>query len=224
MRLFIRISSLIGIILLTANNLFSQVERFNGPDADDKIFTIGWSPEGTKLAYAWFQKTIMISNGSRIHLKVQDLITDKVLFEYSKIWDEGNVGDGGGYYPDTPDKAWNLIEKQINKKLNDLNIKDLKSKINHFPAEELDNLDAGIRELDGEPGYGVYVFSDNRGEKLIFSIGEMSMEENSIYGYVVNPDRSRIGVIMNSISFGRPYSNYRVFGCHLSSGFKQPGR
>ena len=81
MKSFFRISIAILLTVFTSISVLSQENNFSGPVTDGSFFTIGWSSDGTRFAYGWFETTLTISNGSRMVIMIQDLITDKVLYE-----------------------------------------------------------------------------------------------------------------------------------------------
>ncbi len=214
---------LVLIMSFTAGTALSQEIRYDGPNEANAFFPIGFSGDGSLFAYGWFETTGMISNGSAITIKVQNLVTDNVLYEKKKDWDEGNVGpEDAGYYPKDAEKAWELVAGEVNKKFVQLDIwGGAGAGVLPFPLGDL-GLYVEIREFEGEPGYGVYAVSEELGEKMISSSGNSYIEEISVEGFVWNPEGTRIGVIMHEIS-GAPYSTYWVIGCHVSSGFRKAG-
>ena len=217
---FFRLSAAILLTILTPVSALSQEVRFSGPDTDDPFFSIGWSSDGTRFAYGWFETTQMISNGSRMIIKVQDIIADKVLFEDWNTWDEGNVGEGiRSFYPTSAQEAWKLVAGKNNKKFVEFDIRETTGAgISSFPTENDEGINIKIKEFESEPGYGVFAYSEKLGKKIIYSDTENSLGELSVAGYVFNPGGTRIAVIMNTSSF-TPYSSYWVIGCHVSKGF-----
>jgi hypothetical protein len=216
--------SLFFIVCLFANTAvfsYSQVVGYDGPWEEDTFFPIGFSSDGNKFAYGWFEITQMISNGSAISIKVQDLVTDKIIYQFREDWDEGNVGpEAAGYYPTDAKEAWDHIAEEVNKKFAKLDIRGGAGEgVLPLPVGDL-GLNVEIREGEGEPGYGIIAYSENLGEKMIHYSPDMYIGDMQIVGYVWNPSGTRIGVIMNTIT-GTPYSDYWVIGCHVSSGFNK---
>jgi len=215
--------ALVILVLATGSSL-AQEMRYDGPYEDDTFFPIGFSSDGKLFAYGWFEKTIAISNGSAISIVVQSLVTDKILYTTWKDWDEGNVGpEDSGWYPSNAKKAWEVIADDVNKKFAELDIwGGAGAGVLPFPLRDPE-LNVEIREFEGEPGYGVYAYSDQLGEKMISSSADDYNEDLSTIGFVWNPAGTRIGVIMHENTLS-PYSDYWVIGCHVSSGFKKTGK
>ena len=217
-----RVLVTILLITLTSVSGLSQENGFSGPNEEDSFFPIAWSDDGTVFAYGWFETTQTISNGSRMVIMIQDLITDKVLYENMKTWDEGNVGEGNnGFYPTSAQEAWKLVADKINKKFVEFDIRESKGAgISSFPTDSEEVINIKFMELEEEPGYGVFAYSEKLGEKVIYYDAENFTADLSVVGYVFNPDETRIAVIMNTRSF-LPYSNYWIIGCHVNKGFEK---
>ncbi len=213
------LAGLLLIVLLTVPAI-SQEPRYFGPYLEDSFFPIGWSDDGKAYAYGWFEVTRVISNGSRIVINIQNVITDELLWQNSNTWDEGNVGDGGEYYPDTALKAWEFVAGETNEELERMDIwGGVGEGVRSFPMETADGISIEVEEYDEGTGYDVFARSDELGWKLI-SRGEKLMDTDlSVYGYVRSPDGTRVAVVMNLRSWDSAYSTYWVIGCHLSVGF-----
>jgi hypothetical protein len=225
MKKLVTSSCILLMLAITTFPTLSQENRYDGPNEDDSFFSIGFSSDGNQFAYGWFEVTHMISNASTISIVVRDLRTDKVIYEKKKEWDEGNVGpEDAGWYPSDAKRAWEVIEKEVNKKFVELDIRGgAGAGVLPFPVGDL-GLNVEVSEFEAEPGYGVYAFSENLGEKMISSGSDIDdIDLLSVKGYVWNPAEIRIGVIMYRASYG-PWSHYYVIGCHTSSGFKKTGQ
>ena len=196
--------------------------RYEGPRDDDSFFPIGWSQNGRLVAYGWFETTQMISNGSRIMIKVQDVVTDKVIYQHGKTWDEGNAGPGlEEYYPTSARRAWEIISDHVNPKLLELGIQPgAGAGVQSFPMEEDPFIRIEIRGYQ-EPGHSIWAGADTLGEKRI-SGGESEPDNINIQGYLWNPQGTRIAVVINTLDFNMPYSDFKIVGCHISSGFSTP--
>jgi hypothetical protein len=227
MKNFLSSQIAITLLVLVAFPCTSQDVRYSGPPDDTGFFPIGWSLQGTRLAYGWFETTQMISNGSSISVVVQDLITDEILWHGGNTWDEGNVGEGGdNYYPTSATKAWELLGTDVHEQLFRTGIQTEPAEgVSSFPYSNGDQIRVEVKQEEGNTHYQVFAYSDNFGDKMLTE-GEKDDPYNNITleGYVLNPNRSRIAVIFNQRSFSRPYSNYWVIGCHLHAGFKKTAK
>jgi hypothetical protein len=221
------------IVFLITLPIYSQEVRYNGPASGEQegvgFFPIGWSENGRKFAYGWFEMTQMISNGSKISIRIQDLVTDEILFRWEKSWDESNRGDVSNYYPATADAAWEKISGEINEKLVEQNILDRETEMFRFPvSSDNDEIYIEINTREAEKDYNVIydisAISNDLGVKKISSFEMPIDDEIRCSGGIWNPDRTRIGVIMSSMNMNQPYSEYWIIGCHRTSGFKMIGR
>jgi hypothetical protein len=207
---------------LLATPAGGQEPRYWGPDPDDTFFPIGWSDDGRQFAFGWFETTQMISNGSQITLIVQDIVTDDVLGAIGRAWDEGNVGPPGDPCPRTAAAAWELVAAEGDALLEGFDIwGGTGAGLLRFPMQGEHAVEIEIRE--GGPGHTVHAIKRDAGspepqEKRI-SADEEYANDVSVVGYVPSPDSSRIAVVLRVVPFDRPFSEYRVVGCHLTAGF-----
>jgi len=185
----------------------------------------GWSDDGKLFAYGTFGVTQMISNGSSLDIRIQNIVTDKIIYHGGKTWDEGNVGGPeDGYYPTTFEEAYQHVADEVEKKFAEYGIKKQKVQLFRFPMlGEEGGFNVEIRQHEMEPGYSVFAMSNSRGEKRIFSSGEfiISIDDISVQGYVWNPDYSRFAVLMLKMDMNFPYPEQWFVGCHAKAGFKR---
>jgi hypothetical protein len=200
----------------------SQVKKFSSPK-EDGLFVIGWSKQGTKIAFGWFEKTKMISNGSQIMVIVQDIITDDFLLQEGKTWDEGNAGPGGSnYYPDSVSQAWKKLPEDIHYKLIQFDIQDgVSAGVFFFPMKSDGKITIRVEELNNGNDYEVIAISEKLGQKIISKGKKNPGEEITEQGFVRSPDLSRIAVVLKLRSYSYPYPKYLIAGCHLGTGFKK---
>jgi hypothetical protein len=118
----------------------------------------------------------------------------------------------------SPQNAWKQIAAIVNEKLTFYNIKEGLSKLNNFPHPDV--FDAEIRHFDEGPGYGMYIKLVDGREKMITTYGETitGLTEGMIQGFVWNPDKSRIAVIV--VFWIKRFEEYHAIGCHMKIGFK----
>lgn len=214
-----------GVLLLMFLTSIPCLAQDFGWAADDStFFPIGWTKDGTLFAYGSFGYSIMISNQSYIHIAVQNVITDEVVWGFSKNWDEGNVGEGSSEpsAPRSSGEAWELVSVIVEEQLSQFKIKTGGAgEPAKFPLHNGDELSVEIVELKGD-NYEVRAVSWNLGVKTIFKSVKSSIgNELSLLGYFPNPDGSRIAVILQERGFSTPFPAYYVIGCHLRVGFKK---
>jgi len=221
MKNLLQSSALFLISIFISFPVIPQEIRYHGPGEIEGFFPIGWSKDGKIFACGWFETTQMISNGSQIQIRIQSLVTDKVLFSWVKSWDEGNSGPpDDGYYPTSAIEAWDKVVQEIEDDLLEHGIEEYPNKVENFPVQNDNNIDVEIRVSKMDPGYSVVAISDNLGEKIITSSLESKGESFSVAGAVWNPAMTRLAVIMNERDWDHPYSDYWVVGCHATAGFK----
>ncbi|HOX47236.1 MAG TPA: hypothetical protein PK668_26820 [Myxococcota bacterium] len=185
------------------------------------FFSLGWNAKGTRFAYGWFATTIMISNGSRIALAVQDVVEDKELWQGGQTWDQGNAGGGEeGYDPRTLDKAWEEVAASAVAGLQAQGIRRAPpAPPSAFPlARGGDSIRVEVQADPDKNTFEVWAVSDKLGRKKISS-GE-SFDQVQVEGYYLNPDGSRMAVVIN-VGMRGAYPGYQVIGCHLRAGFKK---
>lgn len=210
-------------------------QDFNPPE-EAGFFPIGWSEDGAAFAYGWFATSIMIQNSSHLQIVIQDLVTDEILWKGGETWEESNVGgpeDTSPPAPRYPGKAWDLYYETAAEALHAYGImEEGGTPFTSSPLVEGDSLWAEIVLMGEDPVVGipagafyeVYAYSANRGEKRI-SGGETAPDiEMEVAGYVVNPQGSRMAVVLQIVSFVSRYPVYEVIGCHLKAGFEAPMR
>ena len=189
------------------------------------VFPLGWSENGTVLAFGWFVTTQMITNGSQIMVTIQDLVTDEILWQDGQMWEESNVGEGDTSppIPKTASAAWAVFGDTA---LSALGRYGVVRADNHglrsSPTVFEDSVHARIIVDEDSGTYELRAYSDNLGEKRI-SGGEFHYDIE-IAGYTVNRDWTRMAVFLQRSSFDRPFPSYEAVGCHLKAGFQRIGR
>lgn len=225
------------IFLLVVLSLVPCFGQDFSPPEDAGFFPIGWSENGEVFAFGWFATSIMINNSSHLQIVIQNLVTDEVLWQGWKDWEESNVGgpeDTSPPAPRSPGKAWELYYETAGEVLSAYEIMvEGGTPFSSSPLVDGDSLRAELVPVGEDPEMGisagtfyeVFAYSSNRGEKRI-SGGEVEPGlEMEVAGYVVNPHGSRMAVVLRKIvPYISRYPTYEVIGCHLRAGFEAPMR
>jgi hypothetical protein len=225
----------------------SQDFRYEGPEDDNSFFAIGWSNDGRRLAYGKYAKYIADGIGEPvcdIEVVVMDLVSDAILWQTEKSWTgpEGNM-------PESAKQAWIILDQTANAyaEICHQGIQVNSSAVvynqrTETPQESMfvrnDRMSVGMAESgrynieirEGQPEdfrkeYDVYVVSDKLGEKRIAGGEAYDNSVIWIIGYMLNPDKSRMAVIIH-VGGGPEFSRSEdmVTGCHLRAGFKMNGK
>ncbi|NNG01084.1 MAG: hypothetical protein HKM93_16965 [Desulfobacteraceae bacterium] len=219
-RLVIILTSVLVFILpgFPAPLLSSPYHHLCPGDHCDFII-IGWSKGGNRLAYAWFQYSTVVSNQSRLMVTVRDLVSDETLLEEEIAWDQGNTGIGDVTPPPlTVNEAWQREGKRISETLQRYGVQVAVDKtVFYLSGNDDSDFNIEFKKSDKvTSGVGLFVASVSHGEELIWSSADNEIEMFSIVGYVLNPDRTMMGVILHGKDRLPPYSHVRVVGGHVS--------
>lgn len=219
---------------------------YDGPGDEDEFFAIGWSEDGKDFAHGLFKRTKIGSFEDAYYertlmVEIHNLVRDTCYFHEEKTWNEKE-----GDFPSTARGAWKLYadESEINLRFKWMGIrvlsrkgeffKELKSPTVSFQMENGDRITIDIRKSDCEyhDGYGadecvfkIFVVSEKLGEKVLSTFSRFDDFPIYVYGYVYNPDQSRMAVIIHEYDEDRNSIRREwVMGCHMRAGFKMTGK
>ena len=83
-------------------------------DELDDVYLLGWSENGRVLAYRSFYLSDAISRHSSIHVEVVDIVSDKIIWNSHKDWDDGKVGgDTNERSPADDGEAWERVSEEV---------------------------------------------------------------------------------------------------------------
>jgi hypothetical protein len=220
-------SKLIAGLIMVLAALPCPGQGYDWAAKENGIFPIGWTSDGACFAYGTFDYSMMISNQSRLNVAVQNMKTDKVLWQHGRSWDEGNAGDGSGdILPRSASEAWSREKNRIDPKLAQFKIvTGGPGSPAKFPITNGDSLGVKIIELRSEnyrDSFQVKAVSRNLGSKTICQAEKASPGNDLVLlGYFPSPDGMRIAVIIEERGCNFPYPSYHVIGCSTKSGFKK---
>lgn len=190
------------------------------------FFPIGWSVNGNLFAYATFDYSICIATSSNLSVSVRDMVTDKLIWWFTRGWEESLRGDESDPPPPphSAGAAWRQASEEVVPQLKKHGIvPGGPAMAGQFPLEEDgDDLTLEIVE-DQEGGFTVRVNSERLGSKVIARENKADpLNQLSVLGYFRSPNSPRIAVVLKEDLYSRwGYSNYFVIGCHLRSGFRK---
>jgi hypothetical protein len=203
-----------------------EKQDFGWAAKSTNFFPIGWTRDGTLFAYGSFWYSMMSANSSHIVVAVQDIVNDRVVWDFEKNWEESLSGDTVIYVPGSSDGAWKEIQAVVEQPLSQNKIETRgNSDPVRFPIQNGDELNVEIVEMpevNSAIPFAVRAVSRNFGVKTIFSSVRDAMNEASVLGYFPSPDGTRIAVIFVVRNAYPPYSPaYHVIGCHREFGFEK---
>ena len=219
---------------LTADSIS---EKSNAPSAGDNkqdVHSLGWSKNGKILAYRAYFLSNAISRHSYFNLEATDIVSDKVVWNFSKSWDDGNEGEGATITersPDSGEEAWQGVSEEVLIGLSKLGINALSDPsfnqpYSVFPFQlKEDEFAVALSESEEDNSYKIVVTSKQKGTKTVFTKqkGEGEIIQVDVLGYFMNPQKDRIAIVFREISFSANSSSYYVTGCELYSGFEADG-
>ncbi len=217
-----RCAALLG--LLAAAPSWAERVQFREP-TDFGFFALGWSPDGKRFAFGWFETNPIATPRSAIWVVVQDLITDKILFEKTRTWEQGKrEPDRTSVFPATAPEAWRLIAQEVTAEVRGLGISDEAARSpSPFPFIDGDEISLDILSDDGTFPYEIWAVSKKLGRKKLASGDKQDLFMGlSTEGYMVGPDRTRLAVVLRFAT--APFATHKVIGCHVRVGFKKPPR
>lgn len=194
----------------------------------DDVHLLGWSKDGKILAYRVFALSEAIARHSYLNVVVVNLVDDKVVWSFSKNWQEDNVGGDESEAESSPtsgEEAWERVASVVTPVIDSFNLDDpselsIDDSYDVFPLETEDgSFDIDVQST--EQDVHVAVVKDNTSRKKIYEekLEPGMMVEASVSGYFVNPQRNRIAVIVREFSFSMNNNFYSITGCLLTSGF-----
>jgi hypothetical protein len=196
------------------------------PGEASGFFPIGWSADGRLFAYATFDYSISVAASSNLSVSVRDMVTDKVVWWFTRGWKESLRGDESDPPPPpgSAGVAWEQVADEIVPHLRKYGIAPGgPAMAGQFPLEEGgDALTLEIEE-NGDGGFTVRVNSEKLGSKVIARENKADTQNRlSVLGYYRSPQGPRLAVVLREDLYNRwGYSNYYVIGCHLKSGFRK---
>ena len=213
-----RILNLFTYIVILFSLSASTCLAYDGP-AKGGFFPIGWSEKGDIFAYGYYVGSELSPDVAQMVVVIQNMVTDSILWQYSKIWEQTNIGgEGDTFLPNSANDAWRQIAEIVNKQLAYYEVKQGMSIFNSFPYP--DTFDAELRHFHLEPGYGLYIKLIDGKEKMITTYGEelFGKTDGIIKGFVWGPNKNRIAVIV-WIDLEH-FDEFQAVGCHMKVGFK----
>jgi hypothetical protein len=180
---------------------------------------------GNLFAYATFDYSMSIATSCNLSVSVRDMVTDKLVWWYTRGWEESLRGEGDDPAPPrSAGTAWDLSAHEVLPQLLKLGIAPGgPAAPDEFPVEE--GGDALTLEiLESEDGdFTVRINSEKLGGKVIAKEHKNDPQNRlSVLGYYRSPQNPRIAVVLREeLSRRRGYASYYVIGCHLKSGFRR---
>jgi len=198
--------------------LASACIAYDGPTEEGGFFPIGWSAEGDIFAFGYYTGQEAMRDASQMVVVIQNMVTDSILFQFKRDWWATSIGDDSDVQVPSPQNAWNQIATIVNEQLAFYNIKEGTYTLKTFPHPDAFN--AEIRHFDEGPGYGMYIKLADGREKMITIYDESlsGYKDSMIQGFVRNPDKKRIAVIV--MFWIERFEEFQAVGCHMKFGFK----
>ncbi|HLF34134.1 MAG TPA: hypothetical protein VI583_07850 [Cyclobacteriaceae bacterium] len=255
MKKIFRLTGLILFSFIESFTCMSQGFQYEGPGFDEAFFfPIGWSQDGKRLAYGFFESYGNPQIGediSNIEVKIIDLVTDEIIWQANQSWPSSDHE-----YPSTAAQAWPLLNREtpagINTELINYAIEvpaasanftgeadfqyytiqylirndEISIRIDIEEPEETTEMPMDPTMMSSAKPYSIFLESRNLGEKKISEGWTPSYSQIYVRGYVINPDESRIVILLhkygrfNHPEFDTEVSEYLVVGGHLRAGFK----
>jgi len=233
-----KFSRMIGSILLSvllASPCISQGFHYDGPEDNKWFFAIGWSKDGKRLAYGRYKNEQSPVSDERIcnmSVVIQDIVKDSTLWVNAKDWSSSDSD-----FPQSAKQAWLYFDNlsHINEEVwrHGIEVVSPDAMINEvsgntiYLENDLLTVDTKVFENDNEyfKKFEVRVTSKNLGEKVITS-GEIPhyREGITLEGYMFNPDKSRMALILSEVGGAEYDPQYFIVGCHLRAGFIMTGK
>jgi len=193
---------------------------------------LGWSSDGRIIAFAAYHPGVEGDSGS-LTLIIQNLYNDSIYYEDSRTWDSGydyRTGESHGErVPYTLSEALSTYNREnpaFNRAINRNNIILSKSGYTPFPLHiygiTLEISDSESAYNQEENSYPLVMESEQLGKKTIADLVSNSHFQQGaflrIMGYLMNPQKNRIAVIMEW-DYGATKVGYSLAGSHLTAGF-----
>lgn len=204
-----------------------------GPGDTPGFFPIGWAcaepgrgaVTGNLFAYATFDYSISIATSCNLSVSVRDMVTDKLVWWYTRGWEESLRGEGDEPAPPrSAGAAWDLSAYEVLPQMLKLGIvPGGPAAPDEFPVEEGgDALTLEILESE-DGGFTVRINSEKLGSKVIAREHKSDPQNRlSVLGYYRSPKSPRVAVVLREELYSRwGYASYYVIGCHLKTGFRR---
>jgi hypothetical protein len=194
----------------------------------DDVYLLGWTNDGKTLAYRSFYLSDAGPRHATITVQVVNIVSDEVLWDFKKDWDEQTAGQKGAETaPTTGAEAWNIVIEDVNGWIAGFNIVPGEEPQSHesygtFPfGGDIVAYSAGVTVSPKDNSYTVIASSSADGEKTLIQKQRDAddLSEVSVVGYFMNPQSDRIAIIVKE-SPPVPVLNFYVTGCSLKTGFK----
>lgn len=202
----------------------AEFERPNATLIPGRLFPLGWSRDG-KLAYV-YEPPDEACGCYFFRLIVQDMVSDKVLWEYR--YDSGELGKPGEM--SNVAEVWRANGKDFEARLRSFGIVRSDAVLRPFSSglEAVFHTTLMKESPFGFPYLSAYEIEmrSPRGTKTIFRSGRMEPGplEVSSPGYLASPFEDRVAVVVQETWRGWEgppgTARFRLVGCHLKTGWR----